>query len=82
MSGETELADGGFGRSFPASWSRPRGSQFSEERAAWIREQVKRHSASAPLRELAARDRRQLAVLRAVGLERRRESPSGGGDRR
>src|SRR5829696_2622152 len=63
MSGNTELADGGFGRSLPAEWGRPPGSQFSEERATWIREQVRRHVATGPLRELAARDRRLLNVL-------------------
>jgi len=73
MSGNTELADGGFGRSLPAEWGRPPGSQFSEERATWIREQVRRHVATGPLRELAARDRRLLNVLRLAELDRRRE---------
>jgi hypothetical protein len=80
VSGDVELADGGFGRSFPAEWGRPKGSQFSEERAAWIREQVRRHVAAAPLRELAARDRRLLSVLRLAELERRREIRGRGRD--
>ena len=47
----------------------------SARRTAWIREQVRRHVATGPLRELVARDRRLLNVLRTAELERRRECP-------
>jgi hypothetical protein len=44
MSGDVELAQGvrGF-RTFPAEWGTPPGTQFSEERARWVKDRVREY---------------------------------------
>lgn len=61
----------GMGRTlgvFPAEWGFPPGSQFSEQRAAWVAERVREHQAMAPLRARAAEVRQ--AVVDRVHRER------------
>ena len=69
-----EIADGARDGVFPASWGRPPGSAYSEERARWIRA----HVPVTPLvaqRRLAARDARLLWRLRLIEIERKRPTP-------
>ncbi len=61
---------------FPAEWGTPPGSPFSDERAAWVREQVVRH---APKAEARRRDAaRRAAVTRLAVLLTKRQPPEDG----
>jgi hypothetical protein len=63
----------GSGSAFPESWGIPRGSQHSEERAAWIRSHIpKPDPVAAAYRRLAAADARLTAIFRLAEIERRR----------
>ena len=44
MRGSIEYSLGSRSKSFPASWGVPPGEPFSEQRTAWVREQVERHN--------------------------------------
>jgi hypothetical protein len=63
-----EEADGERNASFPAEWGAPRGSQFSEERAAWVRSKVASHTTVARYQTLARADARWLKMLREAAL--------------
>lgn len=71
---EFATATGG-GGPFPADWGRPPGAADSEERAAWVRQNVRHYLAGAPLRELRSKQARLLHVLRTAELERKRQAP-------
>ncbi len=76
MSGDVETAEtSGGGHGFPSHWGRPAGSQWSEERAAWIRDRVARFAGIQALDQLAARDRRYLLMLQRAVLMSRRTGP-------
>jgi hypothetical protein len=78
--GRLETAAGARGwDTFPPDWGIPPGSQFSEERAAWVRSKVCEHQRWTPARvraALAAKDHRLMWALRAIELESRRVGPS------
>ena len=69
--GQIENADGARGLgTFPAEWGIPRGAPYSEERAAWVRRNVKVEE----VRNLNRTARRsgssaRLALARALALE-------------
>jgi hypothetical protein len=70
MTGQIENAAGvrGLG-TFPAEWGIPRGAQYSEERAAWVRrnvrvEQVRNLDRNAKRQTMSA----QLALAKALAL--------------
>lgn len=66
MTGEVELADEDRNRGvFPRSWGPPRGSTFSDERRAWVANNVRRHVLA----------RRQTPAERIAYLERKRRTP-------
>ncbi len=68
--------DGGSRGNFPTMWGVPRGSQWSEERADWIKAQVGRFRGLSALQELAGRDQRYLNMLRkAIVASQRRNAP-------
>lgn len=54
---------------FPAEWGVPAGSQFSEERAAWVRERVAEHRAMEAVR------RKAKAVASAASGQEARQRP-------
>lgn len=54
---------------FPAEWGAPAGTQFSEERTAWVRERVAEH------RALQAVRRRAQAVASAAPGQEARQRP-------
>jgi hypothetical protein len=58
---------------YPDEWGTPAGRQFSEERAAWVKERVYSHSRDpqVKLRQLADADRRLAVTLRMAELQRR-----------
>jgi hypothetical protein len=60
---------------FPTGLGSPPGPQYSEERADWIRKHVIDHMVGQRHRRLAAANGRLLEVLRAAGLDGRRECP-------
>jgi hypothetical protein len=66
---------GGRSTDFPKIWGRPAGSQWSEERAAWVRDRVARFAGLQALDELARRDNRYLHTLRVALLMSRRRAP-------
>jgi hypothetical protein len=41
VSGQVEYGDRGRGDTFPDTWGAPRGAPYSEERAAWVRRNVR-----------------------------------------
>ncbi|MQY13770.1 hypothetical protein SRB5_39230 [Streptomyces sp. RB5] len=64
---------------FPAEWGVPAGSQFSQQRAAWVAERVQEHLALTRLRR-TARERARAGVEhvnRRRQLLLRRRSPMG-----
>jgi hypothetical protein len=73
MSAEEEHANGvrTLG-AYPAEWGWPAGSQYSEERTAWVRWNVGEDAVLNAHRILAAKDARLLAILRMADLRRRR----------
>lgn len=73
--GGVEAATGGHHPDFPRAWGTPPGSQFSEERAAWVRDRVREHDIGRPLRQLAAADARLLWNLRIALHERNKRTP-------
>ncbi|HET9871422.1 MAG TPA: hypothetical protein VFP89_02335 [Propionibacteriaceae bacterium] len=68
--GREEVANGGRFGSFPAEWGIPPGGPLSDERAAWVRDNVRKRMTAAPLSEL----QRQVIRLRnQARLDRLRE---------
>lgn len=71
MTGSTEHADGVRGPgTFPAAWGIPRGAPYSEERASWVRrnvrvEQVRNLDRNAKRQAMSAR----VALAKALALE-------------
>jgi len=75
VSGRVEIADGDRGGGvFPASWGRPPGTPYSEQRARWVRQHIPL-SPRVAQRRLAARDRQLLWRLRLLELEWKRPTP-------
>lgn len=66
---ETSTGEGRSLGTFPAEWGMPPGSQFSEERAAWVRERVREHRSLTLMRRRAAEVKR--ASTDRVARERR-----------
>ncbi len=66
---------GGRSTDFPKIWGRPAGTQWSEERAAWVRDRVARFAGIQALDELARRDVRLLNALRKAALMSQRNAP-------
>ncbi len=66
---------GGRSTDFPKIWGRPAGTQWSEERAAWVKDRVCRFRGLAALDELARRDIKHLNVLRRAALMSPRRTP-------
>ncbi len=66
---------GGRSTDFPKIWGRPAGTQWSEERAAWVKDRVCRFAGLQALDQLAARDKRHLLVLQRALLLGRRTGP-------
>ncbi len=60
---------------FPRIWGRPPGDQWSEERAAWVRDRVNRFAGLAALDQLARHDVRHLNILRRAALMAQRNTP-------
>jgi hypothetical protein len=59
---------------YPAAWGRPPGARYSEERAAWVRECVRKHApdpVAAAYQQMAARDHRMTLWLRLHELKTR-----------
>lgn len=76
MTGDVETAEtSGRSTGFPASWGRPAGTQWSEERADWVRDRCARFAGLQALEQLANRDRRYLLMLQRAVLMSRRNSP-------
>ncbi len=74
--GDAEFAQpGGRSTDFPKEWGRPAGTQWSEERAAWVRDRCARFAGLAALDTLAARDTRFLNMLRLAALAATRTTP-------
>lgn len=69
---EQEQASG-FRTGFPEAWGIPEGSPFSEERLAWVREQIRRHAPAAECRRREHASR--AATTRLAILLTRWESP-------
>ncbi len=74
---DVEFAEttGGSRGNFPTMWGVPRGSQWSEERAEWIKDQICRFAGLAALDQLASRDKRYLGMLRRAVVASRRNAP-------
>ncbi len=75
MIGDVETAQTSGGHDFPKEWGPPAGTQFSEERAAWVRDRVCRFRGLAALQELERRDVRFLNMLRRAALASMRRTP-------
>jgi len=74
--GDVEFAQPTSGvHGFPSQWGRPAGSQWSEERAAWVKAQVCRFRGLAALDELARRDVKYLNMLRRAVVASLRNAP-------
>ena len=75
MSNGIEYAGGLRGdATFPEAWGRPRGAWYSEERAAWVRECVRKYGpdpVAAALQRMVARDNRMSLWLRLHELKTR-----------
>lgn len=54
---------------FPPEWGMPPGTQFSEERAAWVRKRVTEHRALVAVRERAT----AVSATRAAHVRRQRQ---------
>ena len=74
---DVEFAEtsGGSRGNFPTIWGRPAGTQWSEERATWIRDRVCRFAGLQALDRLASRDRKHLLMLQRAVLMSRRNEP-------
>ncbi len=66
---------GGRSTDFPTIWGRPAGTQWSEERADWVRDRVNRFAGLAALDQLARHDVRYLNMLRKAIVASRRSTP-------
>ncbi len=66
---------GGRSTDFPKIWGRPAGTQWSEERAQWIRDRVCQFRGLSALQELESRDRKYLLMLQRAVLMSRRTTP-------
>ncbi len=76
MSDDVEFAQpGGRSTDFPKIWGRPAGTQWSEERADWVKAQVNRFAGLAALDQLARHDVRYLNILRRAVVASRRNAP-------
>ena len=71
----TEYSNSGRGQIFPVEWGMPIGAPHSEERAAWVKQMVLRHSALTAHDKLARANGRLLSILRAAEMKKREEGP-------
>jgi hypothetical protein len=72
---DVEYAQTSGSHGFPRIWGRPAGDQWSEERAAWVRDRVCRFRGLAALDELARRDVKYLNDLRQAIVASQRNTP-------
>jgi hypothetical protein len=69
----TETASGSRQSPFPPEWGRPPGTQYSEERSAWIARNVQETAATSRHRQLGRRDTALACALRLMYLNHRSE---------